>query len=59
MTVYLKGLNGRLDQIEKDVESVEIDDLYINIHYKQPYKWGIVSGVGYFKDEMEIEKIEM
>ena len=58
MTVYLKGKEGRLDQIEKDVERVSIDARYINIEYKKPYKYGLVSGVQYYKEEMEIASIE-
>lgn len=58
MTVYLRGLNGRLDQVEKNVESISIDNDYIKIKYKQPYKWGIVSGVAYFANEMVISKVE-
>ena len=58
MTVYLKGLEGRCDQTEKNVQAVTIDDIYINIAYRKPFKWGIVSGVKYYKNEMVIEKIE-
>ena len=59
MTVYLKGLGGRLPQVESDVESVKVDDRYIHIDYKRPLKWGIVSGVSYYADEMVIDKIEV
>ena len=58
MTVYLKGLDGRCDQTEKDVQTVTVDDTYIHIGYKKPYKWGIVSGVKYYTEEMVIHKIE-
>ena len=58
MTVYLKGLGGRLDQIEQNVEKVMVDDRFIKIEYKKPYKYGLVSGVAYFNDEMAIERIE-
>lgn len=58
MTVYIKGHNGRVDQVEKDVERILIDDKFINIEYMHPLKYGIVSGVAYYKDEMEIVKIE-
>ena len=57
MTVYLKGKNGRADQVEKNVEQVSEDDRYIHIRYKT-HTWGIVSGVAYYKDEMKIVKIE-
>lgn len=57
MTVYLKGLDGRCDQIEKNVKSVTVDDKYINIKYKT-CTWGIVSGVMYYKSEMVIDKVE-
>lgn len=58
MTVYLKGLDGRCDQTEKNVQTVKVDDTYIDIEYKKPCKWGIVSGVKYYKNEMAIERIE-
>lgn len=58
MTVYLKGKDGRVDQVEKNVQTVSVDGQYINIEYTKPLKWGIVSGVKYYKDEMEITKIE-
>ncbi len=57
MTVYLKGLDGRCDQIEKNVKSVTVDDKYINIEYKT-HVWGVVSGVKYYKNEMKIDKVE-
>lgn len=57
MTVYLKGKEGRADQIEKNVKTVSTDDKYINVKYNT-YTWGIVSGVTYYKDEVEIVKIE-
>lgn len=57
MTVYLKGKDGRADQVEKNVKTVSTDDKYINIKYKT-HTWGIVSGVTYYKAEMEIAKIE-
>lgn len=59
MIVYLKGKNGRCDQTEIDVESVKIGRAYIEIDYKKPYKWGIVSGVKYPTDEMEVTSIEV
>ena len=59
MTVYLKGKDGRVDQVEKNVQTVSVDGQYINIEYTKPFKWGIVSGVKYYKDEMEIAKIEV
>ena len=58
MTVYLKGLGGRLDQVEQNVQKVTMDDRFINIEYKKPYEYGLVSGVAYFNDEMAIERIE-
>lgn len=54
MTVKLKGKNGRLDITEKNVELVTVTDMHIKINYKKPYKWGIVSGVGYYTDEYEL-----
>lgn len=59
MTVYLKGKDGRLDQVEKNVAKVSVDSRYIHIDYTKPLKWGIVSGVQYYKGEMEIAKIEV
>lgn len=58
MTVYLKGLSGRVDRVEENVQKVTVDDMYIRIDYKKPYKYGLVSGVAYFNDEMTIERIE-
>lgn len=57
MTVYLKGKEGRADQIEKNVKTVSTDSRYIKIEYTTK-TWGIVSGVTYYKDEMEIVKVE-
>lgn len=57
MTVYLKGKDGRLDQVEENVKEVWAEDGLIHIKYED-HKWGIVSGVAYFTDEMEISKIE-
>ena len=56
MTVYLKGKNGRVDQVEKNVVAIAVDEEYINLKYNV-LQWGIVSGVSYPKDEMEIEKV--
>lgn len=58
MTVYLKGLDGRLDQTEKNVAKLTVDSKYINIEYEKPYKWGIVSGVAYYTNEMEVKAVE-
>lgn len=58
MTVYLKGKDGRVDQVEKNVCKVSEDSKYIHIEYTKPFKWEIVSGVKYYKAEMEIAKIE-
>lgn len=57
MTVYLKGKDGRVDQVEKNVETVSVDSKYIDIRYKR-YEYGAVVGVTYYASEMEIEKIE-
>lgn len=57
MIVKLKGKNGRLDVIEKDVEDVSVGDGKIQIDYKRPYKWGIVSGVKYYTDEYSIVSV--
>lgn len=57
MTVYLKGKDGRVDQVEKYVKTVSVDDKYIHIKYKK-YEYGAVVGVTYYANEMEIEKIE-
>lgn len=56
MTVHLKGKNGRLDQTEENVEKVYTEGNLIHINY---YKgvYGNVSGVAYYKDEMEISEI--
>lgn len=56
MTVYLKGLDGRCDQVEENVKSVKVDDTYIEINYFT-HKWGFVSGVKYYANEMKIEKV--
>lgn len=56
MTVYLKGLNGRCNQVEKDVKSIQVKKDTIEIKYMK-HKWGLVSGVTYSADEMEVEKI--
>lgn len=58
MTVYLKGIETILDRIEKNVKSVEITDEEINIRYEEPLKYGIVSGVTYFTNQMKVEKVE-
>ena len=58
MVVKLKGKGGRLDVTEKDVVAVTIKDGVIHMEYKKPYKWGIVSGVGYYTDEYELISCE-
>lgn len=57
MTVWLKGKDGRANQIEQDVKKVYEEDGMIHIRYNDN-KWGIVAGTSYYKDEMEIEKVE-
>ena len=58
MTVYLKGIGTILDKIEKNVKSVEITDDEISIRYKEPLKYGIVTGATYFTNQMKVEKVE-
>ena len=57
MIVKLKGKDGRLDVTEKDVEAVTISNGTIHMDYKKPYKWGIVSGVGYYTDEYDLVSV--
>lgn len=56
MTVYLKGKNGRVDQVETNVQAIIADRDYIEIRYDGTY--GSVVGVTYSTTDMEIEKID-
>ena len=56
MTVYLKGLYGRADQIEHHVKSVEVLENYIVIEYEKGYCEPVKS-VMYYNNEMEIQKV--
>lgn len=57
MKVYLKGIDGRSDQTEEKVKEVVVDDQYIHIKYEDGV-YGMVTGVIYYKGEMEITRIK-
>lgn len=54
MTAYLKGKNGRVDQVERRVSEVKVDGKYIEIYYEG---YGCIKGCAYHVDDMEIVSV--
>ena len=58
MTVYIKYKNSKneYDKEEKFVDRVETNGTHIHVVYEHGV-WGLVSGVTYNKDEVEVVKV--
>ena len=57
MTVYLKGLDGRPNRVERHVKEINVDDKYITVRYKDGV-YGSVVGCTYYANEVQIDHVE-